>query len=153
MEKLARLPFSLTAFMLAPWPAPLIASALLAFGMGGSGSAIFFLLTLGVGLVISYLGTAALIVCLWFIGHVRSATKTISALAGIALALLGYVPFIFVVWRSSGPDSGPPEDSFFAHLLRSFSDPFLFIFTGAGLATALLYDFLARRNNKPRNVT
>jgi hypothetical protein len=151
MEKLPRFPFSLPAFLLAPWLAPVLCSVLLMLNMGSKRPVAFFLITLGVGLVVSYLGTAVLIVCLWCIASVRAVTKIITALTGTVVATMGYVPFIFVNWHASGPDSGPPVGSFASYLLRSLHEPFLYISAGAGLVTALLYDFLARRSGKSGN--
>ena len=150
MEKLARFPFSLTAFLLAPWPAPLLCSVLLTLAIGSHRLIAVFLFILSRGLIVSYLGTAVLVACLWGIASIRTITKIISAFTGIGVALLGYIPFIFVNWHASDP--GFEEDSFAAHLLRSLNEPLLYICTGAGLLTALLYDLLARRSSKRGNL-
>jgi len=159
VEKSNRLPFSLPAFLLAPWPVPLTWSALLSFGgsdglgsHGVSGAVAFFLLCLAVSLVISYLGTAALVVCLHFVAQARPVTRIVSAACGVFLAALGYLPFVYISWGASGPDSGPPEESFLVYLLRNWNDPTVGIFLGSGLIAAVLYDTLARlraRKNPP----
>ena len=104
-----------------------------------------FLMLASVGAVISYLGTTALVLCLWLIGLNRPVTKFISAITGTTLAAIGYLPFIWLNWSSSGPDSGPPIETFVAYSLRDWNDPFLGVFLAGGLITALLYDTLARK--------
>jgi len=105
----------------------------------------FFFLCLAGGLVISYLGTAVLVLALHFIAQVRPVTRIVSAVTGLFLAGLGYLPFVFVSWSSGGPDSGPPVERFGTYLLRNWCDPILGVFLGSGLVAAFLYDTLARR--------
>jgi phosphatidylglycerophosphate synthase len=149
VEKSGRLPFSLPAFLVAPWPVPLVCSALLAFGGNGRQPAAFFAICLAVSVVISYLGTAALVVCLHFVAQARPVTRVVSAAAGVLLAALGYLPLLYLDWSSSGPDSGPPVDSFAANFLRNWDDPFALMFLAGGLVTALTYDTLARWRVRP----
>jgi len=111
----------------------------------------FFFLCLAVGLVISYLGTAALVLALHFIAQVRPVTRLVSAVTGLILAGLGYLPFVYVSWSSGGPDSGPPVERFGLYLLRNWSDPILGVFLGSGLVAAFLYDTLARRQARSNN--
>jgi hypothetical protein len=50
-------------------------------------------------------------------------------------------------WISSGPDSGPPEESFLAFFTRWVSDPSIMlflIFPVAGLITAAVYWALSK---------
>lgn len=67
------------------------------------------------------------------------------------MAGLGYLPFIWMNWKSSGPDSGPPGETLLGYFLRNWKDPFGAVFLASGLITALLYDHLARslRRNRP----
>ena len=95
------------AFLLAPWPVPLGASAILVIGSPGRDPLFGFLLFSGLGAVIGYLGTAALVVTLHFVAQARPVTRLVSAVTGTLLAGLGYLPFIWMNWKSSGPDSGP----------------------------------------------
>ena len=111
----------------------------------------FFFLCLAVGLVISYLGTAALVLALHFIAQVRPVTRLVSAVTGLILAGLGYLPFVYVSWSSGGPDSGPPVERFGLYLLRNWSDPILGVFLGGGLGAAFLYHTLARRQARSNN--
>ena len=145
MESSRRLPFSLRAFLVAPWPVPVACSLLLALGTSDRGPVPFFFLSLAVELVISYLGTAALVVTLHFVAQTRPVTRTVSAVTGLVLAGFAYLPFVYVTWHASGPDSGPPVESFPGYLLRNWADPFLGIFLAAGVVAALIYDILARR--------
>lgn len=145
VEKSRRLPFSLRAFLIAPWPVPVVGSLLLALGTPGRPSMMFFFLTLAVGLVVSYLGTAALVITLHFVAQARPVTRTVSAVTGLILAGFAYLPFVYVNWHASGPDSGPPIESFPRYLLHDLGDPFFGIFLAAGVFTALAYDTLARR--------
>jgi 4-amino-4-deoxy-L-arabinose transferase-like glycosyltransferase len=148
VERPFRLPFSFPAFLLAPWPVPLFCSAEMVIENPGRQPVMFFFICLGVSLVISYLGTATLVVALHFVAQARPVTKTASALTGLALAAAGYLPFAFMNWKSSGPDSGPPLENFGAYLLHNWNDPILGIFLAGGLVAALLYDTLARRFNR-----
>jgi hypothetical protein len=148
VENSPRLPFSLRAFLLAPWPVPLACSLMLTLGTPGRGPVLFFFLSLAVELVVSYLGTAALVITLHFVAHARPVTRTVSAITGLVLAGFAYLPFVYINWHASGPDSGPPLDSFPRYLLRNLVDPFFGIFLAAGVVAALVYDILARRQAK-----
>jgi hypothetical protein len=139
-----RLPFSARAFLLAPLPMPAICSALLVLGSPGRDPLFGFFLFTGIGAVIGYLGTAALVVTLHFVAQARPVTRFVSAMTGTLLAGLGYLPFLWMSWKSSGPDSGPPEESFLGYFLRNWNDPFVVVFLASGFITALLYDTLAR---------
>jgi len=105
----------------------------------------FFLVSLAVGLVISYLGTIALIFCLHFIAQARTVTRTVSTITGLILGGLAYLLLVYVDWHSSGPNSGPPLESFPRYLRHDLTDPFGVIFLAAGVTAALHYDILARR--------
>lgn len=150
MEKPAGLPFSLPAFLIAPWPMPLLCSAAMAVGNPGRDPLFFFLLCLGVSLTISYLGLATLVICLWFVGKVRPITRAVTVILGTALAASAYLPFCFVAWGSSGPDSGPPEGSFLTYLIQNFASPILGLFLAGGIVAAFTYDILARRHARAR---
>jgi hypothetical protein len=53
-----------------------------------------------------------------------------------------FVPLTWMDWKSSGPDSGPPTESFFEFFVRWAADPFNAIYPLAGLITAGLYWWL-----------
>lgn len=153
MENSRRLPFSWSAFLFAPWPVPLGCSALLALGSPGRQAVASFSLCLVFGLVVSYLGTAALVLTLHFVAQARPVTRFVSAFTGVFLAGLGYLPMSYLSWSSGGPDSGPPVESFPTYLLRNWNDPFLGLFLGGGLVAAILYDTLARRQARRAKTT
>jgi hypothetical protein len=135
--------FSLKALLLAPWPVPLLASAVFALSMpGGNGPAVFLIFS-ALGLVVSGLGTLALAATLWVVAQFRPVTKTLSAAIGFALAAAGYVAFAWVNWLSSGPDSGPPDQSFVSFLGNDGFGFFLGVFVFGGPLTALLYHAIA----------
>jgi hypothetical protein len=50
-----------------------------------------------------------------------------------------------MMWKSSGPDSGPPTERFLDFFLRWAADPWNAIFPLAGLMTAGLYWWLGTR--------
>jgi 4-amino-4-deoxy-L-arabinose transferase-like glycosyltransferase len=104
-----------------------------------------FLFCFGAGLVVSFLGTAGLVACLWVIARARPVTKTLTILTGTALGILGCLCFTYINWHASGPDSGPPTETMLSYFLRNWNDPFLAAFVFGGFFTALIYDLIARR--------
>jgi len=64
-------------------------------------------------------------------------------LLGLVLGTLMFVRLIWIDWKSSGPDSGPPTESFVAFFLRWAADPFNAIYPLAGIITSGLYWRLA----------
>lgn len=143
--------FSWLAFLVAPLPIPALCSAWLAFGPPGRGAIGFFLLTLAVGLVISYLGTAMWLVTLMLLQRVKPVGIGLGAVLGALLGAVAILPIFYLSWQASGPDSGPPVGSFFHHLGRDLRDPVTLIFVGAGLFTALLYFALRRGAESARS--
>ncbi len=63
-------------------------------------------------------------------------------LLGLVLGAAVFVPLTWMEWTSSGPDSGPPTESFLVFFVRSAADPFAAISPLAGLITAGLYWWL-----------
>ena len=43
---------------------------------------------------------------------------------GLVLGAAVFVPLTWMDWKSSGPDSGPPTESFLEFILRWVADPF-----------------------------
>ncbi len=138
---------SLKAFLLAPTCVPLACSTL--FAVGASKPVGLFFITFIFGLMVSYLGTMALVASLWVVARVRPATRTVTACTGLILGVVGYLPAAYVMYSASGVDSGPPEGTFGGYLLRDWKDFPPYLFLGGGLVTALLYDFIARRTSRP----
>lgn len=60
-------------------------------------------------------------------------------LIGGAAGLAAVLPFQWLCYASSGPDSGPPVDTFAGYLADSATDPFLLLLPVSGLLTALLH--------------
>jgi hypothetical protein len=142
MERSPGLSFSLHAFLLAPWPAAIIGSALLMPpGMAGFSPAAY-LVFVAIALAIGYGGLAALVTCLSFIGEWRPVSRTLCAGVGVLLAALIYAPMAYLGWQATGPNSGPPQTSFFAHVLSDWPNPILALFLTSGLGTALVYAFI-----------
>lgn len=63
---------------------------------------------------------------------------------------MAFVPVTLLEWTSSGPDSGPPTDSFRVFFLRWAADPTTAMFPMAGLVAAGLYWWLGtwRRDSR-----
>jgi len=71
-------------------------------------------------------------------------------LLGLVLGAAVFVPLTWMEWKSSGPDSGPPIESFLTFFLRWAADPLTAIYPVAGLVTAAAYWWLAtRRRGRP----
>lgn len=138
--------FSLKALLIAPLPVPFLASACFAIDMEGGKPLPVFLIFSLLGLVVSGLGTFALALCLWLVGLVRPVTGTLSAIIGLALGAVGFLAFAWINWKSSGPDSGPPDETFAIFLQHEGTDFFAYVFLGGGLLTALLYHAIASRS-------
>jgi hypothetical protein len=71
-------------------------------------------------------------------------------LLGLVLGAVVFVPLTLMDWTSSGPDSGPPTESFWTFFLRWVADPMTAIFPLAGLVTAGLYWWLGTRRRDSR---
>lgn len=142
--------FSLKALLLAPLPVPFLASAVFVFGMESGKPLPVFLIFSLLGLIVSGLGTLSLAFCLWLLGHLRPVTKSLSAALGLLLAAAGYLVFAWMNWKSSGPDSGPPDETFATFLRHDGTDFFLYIFLLGGLFTALLYHAIATKGTGQR---
>ena len=61
---------------------------------------------------------------------------------GVSLDQVVIVPLTSMEWKGSGPDSGPPTESFVVCFLRWASDPIMALCPLAGLVTAGLYWWL-----------
>jgi len=102
-----------------------------------------FLLLLVFGCVVSYGTTIILFLpCLFFLSSWRPVTGFTVCLLGLVLGALVFVPLTGTAWLSSGPDSGPPTESFFVFFPRWAADPLTAMFPLAGLITAGLYWWL-----------
>jgi hypothetical protein len=140
--------FSWTGLMLAPLLAPAMFSA--AFGLlQGNHQAVAFLILLIPGCIVSY-GTMIFVFlpCLFLLSLYRPMTGFRVGVLGLVLGAAVIVPMTWVLWTSSGPDSGPPTESFLTFFVRWAGDPFNAIFPLAGLITAGLYWWLGTRRGE-----
>jgi hypothetical protein len=140
--------FSWTGFILAPLPVPLIASAMTAPLLNGEGPVVLpFLILLIPACAISYGTTVFLFLpALFVLSFVRRVTGWTVCMLGLVLGTAVIVPVTLLAWKASGPDSGPPAESFLTFFARWAIDPFMLFFPVAGLVTAGLYWWLGIRS-------
>ena len=138
--------FSWTALILAPLLAPMIFCVAMLSFLQGSNPALLFLILMVPSCAISY-GTTILLFLpsLYLLSLWRPMTGLKVCLLGFVLGTLVFVPLTMLEWKGSGPDSGPPTESFLTFFLRWAADPFTAIYPLAGLMTSGLYWWLATR--------
>ncbi len=120
---------------MAPAVVPTIVGVVAAILLGG-GSIVLFLLTFVVGGIVSYSVTGFVFLpALFALSRVRTMTGFTTSILGLALGMTAYIPWTWVEWKSSGPDSGPPTESYLSFVLRWDFDPLTLIFLPAGLVT------------------
>jgi hypothetical protein len=137
--------FSWTGLILAPLLLPVIFAALLS-SFQGDQPVLSFLIPLALGCIVSY-GTMIFLFlpCLFVLSLWRPMTGFKVCLLGLALGAAVFVPLTLMAWKGSGPDSGPPIESFLEFFVRWTVDPLTAIFPLAGLTTAGLYWWLGTR--------
>ena len=140
--------FSWTALIVAPLLVPLLFSlAMVGFSESGN-PLLMFLILMVPGCVISYGTTIFLLLpALYLVSRWRPLTGLNVCLLGLVLGMLVFVPLTWIDWASSGPDSGPPTESFLSFFLRWAADPVNAIYPVAGLITAGLYWWLATQRS------
>jgi hypothetical protein len=105
-----------------------------------------FLILLIPACVVSYGTTIFLFLpSLFLLSLWRPVTSWMACLLGLALGAAVIVPVTVLMWKSSGPDSGPPTEPFWDFFPRWATDPLMLVFPVAGLVTAGLYLWLATR--------
>jgi hypothetical protein len=146
----AAMRFSWTGLILAPLLVPTLFSTAM-LGLQDGGGALMFLLLMVPGCIISYGTTIFLFLpSLYLLSLWRPMTGLKVCLLGLVLGTLMFVPLTWMDWNSSGPDSGPPTESFLAFFLRWAADPFNAIYPLAGLITSGFYWWLVtRRSARP----
>jgi len=144
--------FSWTGLILAPLLVPLIFSAVMS-PLLTNGSVLTFLIVFVPSCVVSYGTTIFLFLPALFLLSSRwpPMTGLKACLLGLVLGAVVYVPLTLMLWKGSGPDSGPPTESFWVFFLRWAADPTAAIFPLAGLVTAGLYWWLATRRRDSRS--
>jgi hypothetical protein len=143
--------FSWTGLILAPLLVPLVFCAVMLGFLQTNGSVLLFLILLVPSCVVSYGTTIFLLLpALFLLSLWRPMTGLKVCLLGLVLGALVFVPLTLLEWKSSGPDSGPPTESFWLFLLRWAADPMTAIYPFAGLVTAGLYWWLGtwRRDSR-----
>ena len=132
--------FSWTGLILAPLLAPVLFSAVF---VSSSWQLLESLILLGLGCIVSYGTTLFLFLpCLFLLSLWRPLTGFKVCLLGLVLGAAVFVPLTWMEWKSSGPDSGPPTESFLTFFVRWAADPFTAIFPLAGLITGAMYWWL-----------
>jgi hypothetical protein len=135
--------FSWTGLMLAPLLMPVMFSAALLSSFQGDRPVLLFLLLLVPGCIVSYGTTIFLFLpCLYLLSLWRPMTSFKVCLLGLVLGAAVFVPLTWMEWKSSGPDSGPPTESFLEFFARWTIDPLTPLYPLAGLITAGLYWWL-----------
>lgn len=137
--------FSWKALILAPLPVPLVYSVAFVILSPMSKHPISgFLFCFVLGSVFSYGTTLFLFLpCLFLLSRLTPLTARLTCLMGTLLGGLALLPVDWVMYVTSGVDSGPPQGSFGAYFLRQGFDPIDWAFPVGGLVTATLYWFLA----------
>ena len=135
--------FNWTALLLAPLLVRVLFSAALG-PLLGEWTVLGFLFLLIPSCIVSYGTTIFLFLpCLFLLSLWRPLTASRVCVLGLALGAAVFVPVTLMEWKSSGPDSGPPVESFFSFFVRWAADPLTAIYPVAGLITATAYWWLA----------
>ncbi len=131
--------FTWLGLLVAPLLVPVLAAALLS-SQGASSPVSAFLILLAIGWVMSFGTTVGVFLpCLFLLSRLRPMTMATVCLLGFALGAAVLVPLTWMAWLSSGPDSGPPAESFLAFVPHWIADPFSVVCPVAGLVTAWIY--------------
>jgi hypothetical protein len=95
------------------------------------------------GFIVSY-GTTIFLFppCLLLLSLWRPMTSFKVCLLGLVLGAAVFIPQTWMDWKSSGPDSGPPTESYLEFFVRWAADPLRAIYPLAGVITAGLYWWL-----------
>jgi hypothetical protein len=148
--------FSWTGLILAPLLVPLIVSAVISPLLTNGSIPLAFLILFLPGCVVSYGTTIFLFLpSLFLLSLWQPMTGLKVCLLGLVLGAVVFVPVTLLEWKSSGPDSGPPVESFWVFFLRWAADPLTAVYPIAGLVTAGLYWWLGtwRRNSRSPDST
>jgi hypothetical protein len=147
----AAMRFSWTGLILAPLLVPTLFSVAMLSLMESNNGALLFLILMVSSCIISYGTTIFLFLpSLYLLSQWRPMTCLKVCLLGLVLGMLVFVPLTLMEWKGSGPDSGPPTESFLPFFLRWAADPFTAIYPLAGLITSGLYWWLATwRRDRP----
>ena len=135
--------FSWTSLLLAPLLVPLMFSAVFLSLSGTSSPVLSFLILMIPSCIISYGTTMFLFLpALFLLSLWRPLTALNVCLLGLVLGAAVFVPVSLMVWKGSGPDSGPPTENFLVFFVRWAADPLTAVYPLAGLVTAGFYWWL-----------
>jgi len=135
--------FSWTGLILAPLLVPVIFSAAMLGLLNGDRPLLMFLVLLVPSCFVSYATTIFLFLPSLYLLSVRwPMTAFRVCLLGFVLGAVVIIPLTLMEWKGSGPDSGPPTESFVTFFLRWAFDPTMAMCPLAGLVTAGLYWWL-----------
>jgi hypothetical protein len=136
--------FSWTGLILAPLLVPFLFCALMATLSENNNPLLAFLFLMVPSCIVSYGTTIFLFLpALYLLSLWRPMTGLTVCLLGLLLGMAVFVPLTLIEWKSSGPDSGPPTESFLSFFVRWAADPLTLIYPLAGLVTSGLYWALA----------
>lgn len=138
--------FSWRGLLIAPAAAPGIFAVLVAIFLG-RGSINLLLLSFIMASLVSYSITLFVFLpVLYALSRILRMTLVTTSLLGLALGMVGYVPWTWFLWNTSGgSDSGPPKESYLSFLLCWEFEPLTLIFLPAGFITAAIYWWLCSR--------
>jgi hypothetical protein len=145
----ATIRFSWAGLILAPLLAPLLFTAALLGSPEDSRWLLAFLVFMVPGCIVAYGATIFLFLpSLYLLSARWKPTGFRVCLLGLVLGAVVAVPLMWMAWKSSGPDSGPPVEGFLSFALGWAVDPMMAIFPAAGLVTAGLYWWLGTRRHR-----
>jgi hypothetical protein len=135
--------FSWTGLIVAPLLVPVIFSTAMLSFLHGDSPLLMFLILMVPSCLVSYGTTIFLFLPSLYLLSARWPTTTFKVcLLGLVLGAAVVVPLTLMEWKSTGPDSGPPTESFVVFFLRWAFDPTMAICPTAGLVTAGHYWWL-----------
>jgi hypothetical protein len=135
--------FSWKAILVAPLAAPFLFSLAVATDLATQRVA-GFLCFLILGSILSYGTTTLLFVpSLFCFSKLTRLSAYNVCLLGLGLGMAIFFPLTFVGYLSSGPDSGPPQGTYWRFVSHSWSETFTWLFPLGGLITATAYWLLA----------
>ncbi|MGP8201739.1 MAG: hypothetical protein ACLQU4_19790 [Limisphaerales bacterium] len=138
--------FSWMALVLAPLPIPILYSILLELAAPDKSPVLAILFLSAVGSVVCYGATIFLLLpALFVVSRFRSLTGLVTGLTGTVLGVAAYLPITWQFYLASGDNSGPPEGTYWAYLRHDCFGVAFWACLVAGLATAMVYWFLATR--------
>jgi hypothetical protein len=86
---------------------------------------------------------------LYALSRIRDMTLITTSVLGLALGMVGCIPWTWFLWNiSGGSDPGPPKESYLSFLFHWEFDPLTLIFLPAGLITAASYWWIGDRESQ-----